>query len=183
MTADQPGVARAISGRGPGRTFEYDESGRSFRVEWDPRETGTFLPVMTSGWGGDRDRLHDALWDVARGAGVTALLEEVAGSRLFVPLRWDRPRGFLLNVHDRGDAGVEVDYMEPGHTAKLPALADPGDPSSLTVQVPADLRWTWPAGEPAARDARERIISRLRSAGRDDLWIGAGRAWKLGVAG
>lgn len=159
--------------------YEYVEDGRRWTGTWEARETGAFFPVMTLGWDqpeGEpilpdaRERIYDAVWQAG---GPEGLLEEVKRFSLWVPVRWNRPSGFLVNV-----LGGEVQYMELRHTLQLAARNGPG-PGYTAFVSGLPSRWTVPEDESIQPDHRAQIVERLRSLKPDDLWIGSHLSWTV----
>lgn len=179
-----PGEARARSGVGPERLYEYEEAGRVLRLSWDPRETGTVLAVALGDWSEppgtaltdeERERALVGAWKVAKKDSVRALLELVGGC--YVARHWARTTGFLLDVHDDG----RIEYMELGRTLELRYRRDPDHAYRAVVDPPTEPRWTYPAGASIAPPHWERICQRLRAAGSDDMWIGRNLSWRIDV--
>jgi hypothetical protein len=168
-----PGVAYRTAG--VAFTNVYEENGRVFRADYDPRETGDSLVVETSCWTepqglpiteAERERIYDALWALGPGGNIL----EVVPPAFYVPVRWDRgPDGWLLDV-----AG-EITYLELRHV--FSPKSEQGydfatERSVWTLDIPEHATWTVPAGEPMSPEHRARIVERLRGAAKKDLRIG-----------
>jgi hypothetical protein len=167
-----PGVAYNTD-TGVSYASVYEEGGRVFRAEYDPRQTSVALIVNTSHWTKpegvpiteeERQRVYDALWQLDPGG----FIFEFVPPAKHVPVRWDRgPDGFLLEV-----AG-EIEYMELHRLLHL--KSEKGydftkERSVWTIDLPEHATWTVPAGEPIAPEHRAKIVSRLLAATDEDTW-------------
>ena len=72
----------------------------------------------------------------------------------------------------------EIQYMELGHTLRIPAANPPDGQYVARVSLPAP-RWTLPEGDPILPEHWQRIVERVRSARPDDIWIGTHLPWKV----
>lgn len=179
-----PGFARAFAGEsGVSRGLEYEEDGRALGAWWDPRESGTVIPVQTTSWNGgrsmsadERERVRIGLWAVAREIGAHVILDESPDLPCPVAVAWDRPRGFLINVHD----AKRIEYFQVRRTLVLPYSE--AEPYHAVAAVPDDPRWTYPTGEPIPPDQWRTILDRLTTATKADMWIGSNLPWRITIA-
>jgi hypothetical protein len=178
-------TARAFRNEFTEWTIEYREGDRLCKRDWDPRETGVYLPIwrMWSDPFVDMDddsfaRMVEEVWVVAREqCGVAALMEGM-GEWCFVPRRWTRPDdGFLVNAHDGGN----LDYMELDRTIRLRWRVDASHKKRI-VSLPANPTWRHPSGAPITPDERARIRERIaRLRWDEDLWFGGSRSYEYAV--
>jgi hypothetical protein len=177
-----PGVARVLGGGSIDGTFEYEENGKSLRVSWDARETGTTLTVKADFWDvpngmplapESRERLFDGLWTVAQTKGIHAVVDESSSLPCLVARAWDRPAGFLVNVHDGG----QLEYLELGRTLAV-AYHEPVDYLAV-LELPRRPRWTYPRDGAIANDEWQLLLSRLGACKASDMWIGSSLPWRI----
>ncbi len=166
-------------------TFEYREGDRVKRATWDPRETHVSMIVFCREWDepsgvaimpDERERVYEGLWRIGRKAGVKAVLENLQEFQLAIPVRWNRgPNGCMINVHDSG----RVDYMQLGHLLSLQFPRDSEHVHLIKLNLPSELCWTYPGGEPIPRGTLSKVVGRLRELRTENLWIGQGRPWRV----
>jgi hypothetical protein len=166
---------------GAGVAYRYVEGDHVWSGAWDPRDTGAFFPMTTLSWDtppgepispAARERLYDAVWSLQ--GGPAGLLEEVARFSLWIAARWSRGQeGFLINI-----SGGEIQYMELGHTLRIPAANPPDRLYVALVRLP-EPRWTLPEGDAISPEHWRRIVEHVSTARPEDIWIGAHLPWKV----
>lgn len=179
------GEGRVLASGATERTLEIELAGRTSRQVWDPRETGPILFARLDAWtepGGaaltpdDRERVLDALWQLApRTGGVRAVVEWVGAIDGCVAWRWDRGAdGALVRVRPE-----RVDVLELGRTARVGCVTTSAADGAPIARVdPATARWVYPRPEPLDDEAWARVWSHL-SAARDADYILTDHGWRF----
>lgn len=175
-----PGVARVFRPTTTMWTFEYTEFGKVIRTDWMRLETNFVVVVETKDWNeprgvplseDERERAREALWCVASQAGARVMVESLIAFTRFVILRWKpMPHGFMANIRDHW-----IDYMEPGKTL---TMTYSGEYPHAQLDMPSELRWTYPEGKPIDPDRWRLILTRLQNITERDLWMGH-FGWKI----
>ena len=181
------GSARAYDrDAGSGYSLEYEEQRHIARTAWDPRDDGVRMTMKTHTWdepyganpsAEERQRVREGLWKIGRKVGVEMAVDASPDLPCPFVVGWKRTSAFLVDVHDGG----RIEYFEVRRTLVL-KYAEP-QPYHAVVTMPDDLRWTYPAGEALAPEARRMIVQRLAGATRKEMGVGSNLPWRITIAG
>lgn len=171
------GEARMIARGSLARTFEFEEDGRVYRDEWDPRDTGSLLLVAPTNWtsppgepieASTRDAILDGFWQLASTTGkIARIVEWRPIEKCHVAIRWERGEGgFLARI-----AKDAIEYLELGRTAFVPAAPVAGATRRAKLGDESAARWRFPADASVTHDDWNRIAANLRGAKPGDMFF------------
>lgn len=179
------GVGRVLASGATERTLEIQLTGRTSHQRWDPRETGPIFFAQLDAWTDpegleltpeDRERILDALWQVApRTGGVKGIAEWVGSIDGCVAWRWEPDADkFLVRVRSQA-----VDVLELGRTARVGCrTTSAADGVPVVIVDAATARWVFPRQEPLDEEASARLWARL-SAARGSDYLLTDHGWRF----